>query len=66
MKCNICGKRLEIRRTEVYMVKRIDYATALLSRTEKVFDAVDCPRCGHQILLGERLPTLDPKGVEQK
>lgn len=54
IKCNVCGKRLKPNKEDVYAVaERPSIADCLLAR--KVYEAMDCPRCGCQKVLNIRL-----------
>jgi len=61
MKCKVCGKRFDAsphdRYTAFHSIE--GGLNAVLSGTNKsYFDAYDCPGCGCQITVGERLPRL--------
>lgn len=64
MKCSICNKRFTPKKEKVYRVK--DRVTIIKPFSESaaivVFDAIDCPRCGCQHKLVERLPDYDENG----
>lgn len=57
MKCTVCGKQFTPVRTAVYLVLNAPSgALAELTSGPKTYDAIDCPRCGCQHVLKERLP----------
>lgn len=51
MRCKVCGTYFPIMRAEVYRVSGQRYTEA--------YDAMDCPACGCQRILAERLPTVE-------
>ena len=59
MKCCVCGMRLEPRKETVYQVSESLSVTQALTDTAKVFDAIDCPRCGCQHVLKVRMPRFE-------
>lgn len=54
MKCKVCSKRIKLNKDYTYMVK---VSRGIFSfETPRVFDAIDCPKCGTQNLLCVREP----------
>lgn len=52
MKCTVCGKRLSLRKENVYLVK--EEGTIF----NKYRDAIDCSKCGCQNLLAIRIAPI--------
>ena len=66
MKCKVCGKRFMPTKDMVYkVIEQLSIAEAL-TKTPRVFDVVDCPRCGCQVFLGFRLAPLTSEGADGK
>ena len=57
-KCKVCGNRFNINRKDTYQVAENLTLVQAFQNTSKTFDAVDCPNCGCQCLLAERLVTV--------
>ena len=55
MKCKICGKRFKLSAENVYIASDSTAVLQILAGTVKAYDAVDCPKCGCQTLLCERI-----------
>lgn len=66
LKCKVCGKRFMPCKGRTYLVQEKLTGLAALSATEKVYDAVDCPRCGCQHLMGTRVPNLRERKTENE
>jgi len=63
VKCNGCGKRFVPHKDGVYQAYDAkDFK--LFGEPKKVYDAIDCPHCGCQILLWPRLPRLTDEAKE--
>lgn len=54
MKCKVCGKRLRLRKSDRYEIKKIPTGLNCLVEDVKVFEAFDCQRCGCQNIVGVR------------
>lgn len=52
MRCSVCKKYFSIRKSDVHKVE----INAGIIEKPKVFDSIDCTRCGCQHLLKERHP----------
>ena len=63
MKCTICGKRFSVKKKFVYkVVSSKNQELPFLCKV--IFDAMDCPKCGCQYLLKERILSEDKKALE--
>lgn len=58
MKCKVCGKYFTPKKDAVYQV--CETTGGLINAVLKVFDAIDCPRCGCQRVLGVRMSPFVP------
>ena len=54
MKCKVCGKRIKLNKDNMYMVKISEGIFSF--KTPRIFDAIDCPKCGTQNILCVREP----------
>lgn len=59
-KCSVCGRRFEFRKENVYRA----YVHATITSGKHVFDVIDCPHCGCQHMLKERIETIE--GVNEE
>lgn len=50
MKCKVCGKKIKLNKDYTYMV-RVTEEVFSFFKSPRVFDAIDCPKCGTQNLL---------------
>lgn len=50
-KCTVCGHRFTLRKENTYQVAKAAFMMVLAT----ILDAVDCPMCGCQVVLSERL-----------
>lgn len=50
MRCKICGKKIKLNKDYTYMV-RVTEEVFSFFKSPRVFDAIDCPKCGTQNLL---------------
>lgn len=57
MKCAVCRKRFTVSKEHVYQASE-----TILIDVIKVYDVVDCPRCGCQKILAVRMPKFVKKG----
>lgn len=58
MKCKVCKKRFTPKKEAVYQVCAPNKLLTALTGNENHHDAIDCPRCGCQNILAERLPAV--------
>ena len=58
MKCKICKRKFQLNKGQVYQVYEPKTMVQSFTETAKMFDVIDCPHCGCQHLLGERLPKV--------
>lgn len=55
IKCDVCGFKMLPQKELLYEAREtLGFAEALTSCT-KTFEAMDCPRCGHQVVFGVRM-----------
>lgn len=59
MKCDVCGKRFVPKKEAIYKVDENACISGILPGMQKAQDAIDCPKCGCQHVLKERLPKLE-------
>lgn len=65
MKCKVCGKRFSPDSKRLYQVTEAFSVSSLVTKPlNVVYDAMDCPRCGCQMVLNERKPKVAEGGVE--
>ena len=64
MKCKVCGMRLKPTKETAYQVVESLSVAQVLTNTAKTFDAMDCPRCGCQLVLKVRMPKMVKGGNE--
>lgn len=57
IKCNVCGKQVELRKENRYEVLiKASTLQKSFGVKDRLYDAFDCPRCGCQMLMHERFP----------
>ncbi len=59
MECKVCGTRIKPAKDEIYAATERLTPMELLTSKARVFDAIDCPRCGCQNLLAIREPRVE-------
>lgn len=64
-KCKVCGSRFYIDRKDTYQVYESVPMAKVFSENAKTLDAVDCPQCGCQQLLGIRLAKVSKLEVHE-
>lgn len=57
--CKVCGNRFEVDKDSVYLVTERLGLSGALSQAPKLYEAIDCPRCGCQKLLNIRMARLN-------
>ena len=62
IKCDVCGFRMLPTKEQLYEVREPQGLAASLATAAKTFEAMDCPRCGHQVIFGVRLPRIEREG----
>lgn len=62
LQCNICNFEFKIDKKQKYQVK----SDSIMFRPIGIYDAIDCPNCGSQILIKIRLPKLTTTIKENK
>ena len=50
-KCGVCGYRVTLDKEKVYVAEEPRAFMETLTKPPLRFDAIDCPRCGCQIML---------------
>ena len=59
-KCKSCGKKFTPIKGAVYQVREEStLVEAIGGNTKKIYEAIDCPKCGCQKLLGIRIPKFE-------
>ncbi|MCL2575697.1 MAG: hypothetical protein FWE33_04615 [Defluviitaleaceae bacterium] len=61
MKCKICSNEFALSKKDTYIV----FKNMGLFGADKYYDAVNCPQCGCQNVLGERLCEFGLKKVSE-
>lgn len=57
IKCNVCGKQVELRKENRYEVLiKASTLQKSFGVKDQLYDAFDCPHCGCQMLMHERFP----------
>lgn len=56
LKCNVCGEEFNPTLERHYIVRDCETYGLILGPKEEpiLYDAFDCPKCGCQIIIGER------------
>ena len=60
-KCSVCGKRFAPCKESVYLASESTSLTDVFTKAPRVYDAIDCPGCGCQILLKIRIPKIEER-----
>lgn len=55
--CSVCGWDYSVRGSNLYVAEEV----TPLFQPNKYYDAIDCPHCGCQIILGERFLEYEKK-----
>ena len=58
LKCNVCGSQFVPKRDQIYQAQERLGITQSLSQASKIFDVIDCPTCGCQVILSVRMPRV--------
>lgn len=58
--CKVCGTRFEITKENMYLAREPS-GLSNYADPAKIYEAIDCPTCGCQRLLGIRLPKVEGK-----
>lgn len=58
-KCYVCGYRFTPERENTYTAEEPRSMAECLTKPPMRFSAIDCPRCGCQIVLAIRAPRID-------
>lgn len=62
IKCDVCGFKMLPQKELLYEVRETLRVVESLTSCAKTFEAMDCPRCGHQVVFGVRLPRIEREG----
>lgn len=60
-KCKVCKHKFALSKEMLYVVQEVVCGVNIIVPQTKMFDAVDCPKCGCQLLLNIREPAVDVK-----
>ena len=55
IKCTVCGKRFKLQKEKKYLAEEPRSVIEALTKPAKKYECIDCPRCGSQHRLKERL-----------
>ena len=55
VKCRVCGTRFYPYKENVYVVQEKDGIITGLTTPRRMYNVIDCPKCGCQIVLKRRL-----------
>lgn len=64
--CGVCGYRVTPTKEEIYIVEEPRGFTECLTKPPTRFNAIDCPRCGCQIVLAIRVPRVDLSPIAER
>lgn len=64
--CGVCGYRITPTKEEIYVAEEPRGIVEALTQPPKRFSAMDCPRCGCQILLVIRVPRVDLPTITER
>lgn len=62
IKCDVCGFKMLPQKELLYEARDTFGVVESLTSCAKTFEAMDCPRCGHQVLFDVRLPRIEREG----
>lgn len=55
IKCDVCGFKMLPQKELLYEARETLWFAEALTSCTKTFEAMDCPRCGHQVVFGVRM-----------
>lgn len=59
IECSVCGHKFPIEKKSVYQVQdQPSFSDLLTGKTPVIFNAIDCPECGCQMVLKGRIPAV--------
>lgn len=64
--CGVCGYRVTPKKEEIYVAEEPRGIMETLTKPPTQFNAMDCPRCGCQILLAIRVPRVDLPPITER
>lgn len=64
--CGVCGYRVTPTKEEIYIAEEPRGFTECLTKPPTRFNAIDCPRCGCQIALAIRVPSVDLSPIAER
>lgn len=56
--CDVCGRGTMPTKETIYIAEEPRGAMEMLTQPQKLFNAMDCPCCGCQIVLNRRFPRV--------
>lgn len=62
IKCDVCGFKMLPQKELLYEVGESLGLVEALTSCAKTFEAMDCPRCGHQVVFGVRMARVQALG----
>ena len=62
IKCDVCGFKILPSKEQLYEVREPLGIAEALTYCAKTFEAMDCPRCGHQVVFGVRMSRVQALG----
>ena len=64
--CGVCGYRITPKKEEIYVAEEPRAFVDALTKPPTRFNAMDCPRCGCQIMLAVRAPRIDLPAITEQ
>lgn len=64
--CGVCGYRITPKKEEIYVAEEPRAFVDALTKPPTRFNAMDCPRCGCQIMLAVRAPRTDLPAITEQ
>ena len=66
IKCDVCGFKMLPSKEQLYEVRETLGLAMPLATAAKTFEAMDCPRCGHQVVFGVRMQRVEREAGDAK
>ena len=66
IKCDVCGFRTLPLKEQIYEGREAQGLAELFATAVKTFEAMDCHRCGHQVVFGVRMPRVEREAGDAK
>ena len=64
--CGVCGYRITPKKEEICVAEEPRAFVDALTKPPTRFNAIDCPRCGCQIMLAVRAPRIDLPAITEQ